>query len=178
MKTKRTLQFAALLAVAMAFGGVFLFLQQVDAHNHLIPEAGKAQSLELRMEPGNAEVHSGTPTFRVAEFGKSLDGKATSGIWECVGPTKFTWSFGLDEAIYVLEGGATVEYLGKTFEITAGTETHFFAGTKAVWTVPERIKKSWALYHPPLLSRVFRKLSDFIPANADLSANAFALELK
>ena len=101
---------------------------------------------------------SGTPTFRSNTFGTSQDHSSSSGIWECVGPTQFVWHYGTDETIYILEGSAEIEYLGKKFTLAAGDSTHFAAGTSANWVVRERIKKTWVLYDPGRLVRFMRRL--------------------
>jgi uncharacterized cupin superfamily protein len=82
-----------------------------------------------------------------------------SGIWECTGPGQFRWEYSVDEAIYILEGSADIEYLGNRFTLSAGDSTKFIAGTSANWTVPNRIKKTFRIYDPGrLTTRLMRRL--------------------
>jgi len=83
---------------------------------------------------------------------------AASGIWECVGPGQFTWKYGVDETIYILEGSVDIEYLGGKFTLNAGDTTHFTQGTDATWTVRDRVKKTFTVYKVDFLSRVVRRL--------------------
>jgi len=103
-------------------------------------------------------IVSGTPVFRSNYFGSSYDKSTSSGIWECTGPARFVWHYGVDETIYILEGSAEIEYLGRRFTLGAGDCTHFIAGTAANWSVAERIKKSYTLYEPGSLVRKVRRL--------------------
>ena len=103
-------------------------------------------------------IISGSPAIRANSFGSSHDSSAISGVWECDGPAKFEWHYVTDEAIYILEGTAEIEYLGKKLLLTAGDRTQFAAGTKAIWTVPNRVKKAYLLHDPGRLVRMMRKL--------------------
>src|SRR4051812_28835063 len=78
-------------------------------------------------------ITSGSPTFRSNTFGASFDRSTSSGLWECTGPGAFTWHYGTDESIYILEGSAEVVYLGRKFTLQPGDCTHFVAGTTANW---------------------------------------------
>jgi uncharacterized cupin superfamily protein len=109
-------------------------------------------------------VISGSPKFRVNIFGQSSDKSAISGIWECTGPAQFEWHYGVDESIYILEGTVDIEYLGKKFTLRAGDSTHFAAGTKAKWTVSDRVKKTFAIYQVGRFTRLMRRI--FNPATA------------
>ena len=101
---------------------------------------------------------SGSPKIRVNEYGQSHYESFTSGIWECTGPAQFEWHYPVDESIYILEGAVQIEYLGKKFTLNAGDSTHFAAGTVAKWTVPERVKKTYAIYEPGRLVRLMRRI--------------------
>lgn len=120
-----------------------------------------AQAISSPMKPSVIPVSwitSGSPKFRSTLFGESHDGSSQSGLWECTGPGEFTWHYQEDEAIYVIEGGADIEYLGRKFTIHPGESTHFAAGTTANWTVHDHIKKTWTLYEPGSLVRVMRRI--------------------
>jgi len=103
-------------------------------------------------------IVSGTPKFHITGYGEAPDKSAGSGIWECVGPGKFVWKYGVDETIYILEGSVDIEYLGEKFTLHAGDSTHFTQGTDATWTVRDRVKKTFTVYKVDFLSRVVRRL--------------------
>lgn len=109
-------------------------------------------------------VLSGTPNFRATETTRSPDGRTITGLWACDGPTRFEWTFGLDETVHLLEGRVEVEYLGRKFTLLPGSVATFHAGTKAIWTVPEHAKKSYTLHHPGRLGLLMRRL---FPVEAD-----------
>lgn len=113
-----------------------------------VPAASSA-ALALPVKPFEVDpswVKEGKPNFRAAEFFKSHDGKTSSGIFECDGPSVFEWHYQLDESIYVLEGGVDIEYQGKKFSLKPGESAFFRAGTTALWHVPKGIRKTWTLH--------------------------------
>ena len=91
-------------------------------------------------------VKDGKPNFRATEFFKSHDGKTSSGIFECDGPSTFEWHYQLDETVYVLDGGVDVDYQGKQFSLKPGETAFFRAGTTATWHVSKGIRKAWTLH--------------------------------
>ena len=120
-----------------------------------------AQAVSMPLKPSAIPaswIASGSPKFSSNRFTESIDGSSHSGLWECTGPGEFTWHYTEDEAIYVLEGGAEVEYLGRKFTIKPGDATRFAAGTTAKWVVPDHIKKTWILYEPGTLVRMMRRI--------------------
>jgi uncharacterized protein len=106
-------------------------------------------------------VISGSPVFRANVFQQSRHAATLSGVWECVGPAKFEWRYGVDESIYILEGAVEIEYLGRKIRLVAGDSTHFAAGTKAVWTVSDRVKKTYYINRPGRLTRAMRRFFPF-----------------
>jgi len=103
-------------------------------------------------------IVAGSPRFRIAGFGSAPGNSAGIGIWECVGPAKFTWYYGVDETIHILEGSVDIEYMGKKFTLNAGDTTHFSYGTSATWTVRNHVKKTFAVYKLDLFDRIARRL--------------------
>lgn len=114
--------------------------------------AGHPQLKPLDVNP--AWAIDGKPNFRATEFFKSSDGKTSSGIFEC-DASSFEWHYSHDEAIYILEGGVELEYLGKKFNLQAGDSAFFRAGTVARWKVPQHVRKTWTLYDAGKLARKF-----------------------
>lgn len=106
-----------------------------------------------------AWIISGEPVVHTAVFERSPHWASSSGIWECIGPARFVWDYSVDETIYVLEGSADIEYMGKTFTLHAGDSTRFVAGTRATWTVNDRIKKTFRIQKP---GRVIKAVRSFL----------------
>lgn len=104
-----------------------------------------------------ATVSVGKPGFRAAPFAESANGATSSGVWASDGPATFEWQFGSDEVVYVLEGRVEVEYLGNQFNLVPGDTAMFLQGTRAVWHVPRHVKKSYKLFNPNALVRLWRR---------------------
>ncbi|MFZ1908331.1 MAG: cupin domain-containing protein [Burkholderiales bacterium] len=117
-------------------------------------------------------IISGSPVFRANVFQHSRHAATLSGIWECVGPAKFEWRYGVDESIYVLEGSVEIEYLGRKIRLVAGDSAHFAAGTTAVWTVTDHVKKTYYINRPGLLMRAIRRV---FPLDSRPAARSAAL---
>lgn len=103
-------------------------------------------------------VKSGTPNFRNVETLRSPDGKTISGLWGCDGPSTFEWTFHMDETVHLLEGLVEIEYLGNRFTLRPGDTATFHAGSKAVWHVPQSVKKAYTLHHPGRLALLWRRM--------------------
>jgi len=63
----------------------------------------------------------------------------------------------------------SISYLGKRLLLKAGDRTQFAAGTKAIWTVPNRVKKAYLIHDPGRLVRVIRKFLN--PPNLALAGD-------
>lgn len=103
-------------------------------------------------------VLEGTPNFRATEISKSPDGRSTTGLWACDGPSTFEWQFGVDETVHLLEGLVEVRYQGREFTLKPGDTATFLAGTRAVWHVPQYARKAFSLHEPGRLVRTLRRL--------------------
>jgi len=126
-------------------------------YNEFAQKLGQREFIEIKPAPiPGPWVISGSPVCESNVFGRSHDGSSTSGIWGCTGPAKFRWHYQGDETIYILEGLAEIEYLGKKFTLRAGDTTHFTDGTSAVWHVPERIRKTWRIYEVGRAAKLMR----------------------
>jgi len=122
-------------------------------------------------EISSSQIISGSPVFHSNTFGRSYDGTTSSGLWECIGPAEFTWQYGIDETIYILEGSAEIEYLGRSFTLRPGDCTHFAARTVARWAVRERVKKSYTLYEPGQVVRKMRRIMRLLGIDGMLAAS-------
>ncbi len=152
----------ASIAVNLVFLGVFA--ASFGRHAADIPEPS-TKALARILQPMQVDptwIKSGTPKFMVAESAviNPPVGSLTTGLWSCDGPATFDWSYGVDETVHILEGMAQIEYLGETLVLKVGDTAFFQAGTKATWTVPQRVSKSFVLHDPGLLSRLYRRVVD------------------
>lgn len=146
--------FSGIAGAAIALAGVQLMSIAKHRNNISAPSDAAAHPQLKPLEVNSSWVIEGKPNFRATEFFKSSDGKTTSGIFECDAST-FEWHYSHDEAIYILEGGVELEYLGKKFSLKAGDSAFFRAGTVARWKVPQHIRKTWTLYDAGRLERKF-----------------------
>ncbi|MES2185577.1 MAG: cupin domain-containing protein [Pseudomonadota bacterium] len=152
--------------IAFALGGVVTLLAvalvEIAWHVGRMPVASTAsRSLPLTsFDPAAAAtVRSGQPNFRALTFATSPDNKTTSGVWSAEGPSSFEWSYGSDEAVYIHEGLVHVDYQGKQFSLGPGETAFFHAGTRATWTVPQHVRKSWSIHETSRLTRWYRQLT-------------------
>lgn len=137
-----------------------VYLELGDDFVHAPPPSKVAQHRMLApIDVNPAWIKSGTPKF-LSAYTSELDSVGVStGLWSCEGPTVFEWVYGTDETIHVLEGGAEIEYLGTHLSIGPGDTVFFRSGTKATWTVKDRIYKSWVLHDPGRLARWYRRIT-------------------
>lgn len=135
-----------------------LFAYETHEHVDRMPEPSQA-SLALPLthyDAPEAKVVSGDPRFRGTAYAISADAKTVSGIWAADGPSTFHWTYAGDEAVYIQEGVAEVNYQGKTFALKPGDHAFFHAGTVATWTVPQHVRKSWTVHGANRLVRWWR----------------------
>ncbi len=124
------------------------------------PASATSQPLPLQSHDAPAAtVISGKPNFRAVTYATSSDNKTTSGIWMADGPSTFDWFYGSDEAVYIHDGLVNVEYQGRKFTLNPGETAFFHAGTKATWTVPHHVRKSWTIHETSRLTRWWRQLT-------------------
>jgi uncharacterized cupin superfamily protein len=96
-----------------------------------------------------AWILEGNPVARNALLSSSLDGTASSYIWDCTAG-RFNWFYEADETIYVIEGGVIVKDMaGIAHRLSAGDTIFFPAGTHAEWIIETYIRK-FALIRTPL----------------------------
>ncbi len=108
------------------------------------------------VEVNPAWIKQGKPSFAQVEIYSTPDGRTSSGLWSCTGPTTFEWQFAVDETVYVLEGEVEITYQGHQFTLRPGDTATFHGGTSAVWKVSKYLKKSYALHNPGPLGRLWR----------------------
>ncbi|HMH88773.1 MAG TPA: cupin domain-containing protein [Steroidobacteraceae bacterium] len=86
-------------------------------------------------------VLEGDPITRNKILSSSVDGTATTLIWDCTAG-RFNWFYDVDETIYVIEGSVTVkDFGGLPRRLQAGDTIFFPAGARAEWHVEDYIRK-------------------------------------
>ncbi len=144
----------AAVVVAQAAVAVFEAGRYVQRAPRASQQAVPRPLLPVQVDP--AWIRSGTPRFSATEALRSPDGRSASGLWACEGPASFEWTFALDETVQVLEGEVHIDYRGHRFTLGPGDSATFAHGSKAVWMVPQRLKKAYTLHQPPRLVRLWR----------------------
>lgn len=121
---------------------------------------------EVRMKPcpiNPGWVIEGAPVARNFVLSQSLDGSATTLLWDCTSGV-FEWRYDIDETVYILEGGVHIrDPEGDERFIGAGDHVLFRAGSVAVWRVEDYVRKVAFCRNPVpvplmLVTRALRKL--------------------
>jgi uncharacterized cupin superfamily protein len=80
----------------------------------------EVEKIALEPSPINRDwILEGDPRARAVLLSSSADGTASTFIWDCTAG-RFNWYYGVDETIYVLEGGMTIKDAGGTHHLNAG----------------------------------------------------------
>jgi uncharacterized protein len=98
--------------------------------------------VEFRPSPINPEwIVEGAPIARAAVVARSIDGFATTFMWDC-SPGKFRWVYNNDETLHVLSGNVILdEGLPTEKHVGTGDVVYFPAGSVANWHVTNHIVK-------------------------------------
>ena len=88
-----------------------------------------------------AWIIEGTPQARSKILSTSEDQTACTIVWDC-SKGKFKWIYDFDETVHVIEGGMIVDDgHGGPRKIGVGDVLFFPAGSQAVWTVENYVRK-------------------------------------
>jgi len=121
------------------------------------PKNSHAQQLAMRPQKISPDwIKSGTPIFLTGRYAESPDQRASSGVWSCEGPATFEWQFDCDETVLILDGRVEIDYLGEKFALEPGGTALFYAGTRAVWHVPQYVRKTYMIHYPNYIVRLAR----------------------
>ena len=104
--------------------------------------AGRPEEVVLDEAPINPNwITSGTPHARAGLHSPSIDGRASTHIWDCTAGS-FWWTFGDDETVVILEGEVRVTTeLGESRTLFQGDIAYFAGGTRALWEVDNYVRK-------------------------------------
>jgi len=86
-------------------------------------------------------------------LGVSHDDSSYATIWEC-SPGRFSWDYGWDETVYLLEGHVTLYHNGQAQEVRGGDLVTFHAGSQVVWDIHEKVRKLAFLHRPSLVGKI------------------------
>lgn len=108
-----------------------------------------ARTAELTAWPIPADqILEGDPEARGVVFSRSSDRRMLRGVWRC-GAGTFTWHFGWDETLVVIEGDATVELdTGERVELRPGVTAFFERNHDSTWTIRVPVLKGFHIDSP------------------------------
>jgi uncharacterized protein len=104
--------------------------------------AGRPEDVVLRDAPINPDwIVDGKPAARAGLHSPSMDGNASTQIWECSAGT-FWWTFHDEETVFILEGKVRITTPnGETRTLQPGDIAYFAEGTRALWDIDDYVKK-------------------------------------
>jgi len=140
-------------------GGLMAFAPKEDTR----PEITKASATMTlgKSALGGGQVIDGSPQESGSgKLGVAKDNGAYAAIWECT-PGKFSWSYGDDEIVFVLEGRATLWHDAMPQELRAGDLVTFHAGSTVIWDIHEKVRKVAFFHHPSRFGRFKTWLASF-----------------
>jgi uncharacterized protein len=106
------------------------------------PVAFSKSDVELKPSPINPEwIIEGRPVARNSILSRSADETACTIVWDC-SKGKFNWYYDFDETVHFIEGSVTIDDgHGPARTLGPGDVIFFPAGSQAVWTVDNYIRK-------------------------------------
>lgn len=125
-----------------------------------------------------AWVIEGAPVARNFVLSRSLDGSASTLLWDCTTGV-FNWHYDIDETVYVLEGSVVVrDDNGVEHRLGPGDHALFRAGSHAVWRVDDYVRKVAFCRNPVpqpvmLAVRAVKKLARMVGLAPSSSAPMF-----
>jgi uncharacterized protein len=88
-----------------------------------------------------ATILEGEPVARSRQQTGSDDGRLNTSVWDCTAG-RFTWFFGCDEIVHIVEGSVVVtDELGRSRTLGVGDVALFQKGTTTTWEVEEYVRK-------------------------------------
>jgi len=103
---------------------------------------GRPDEVALLDAPINPDwIVKGDPRARAGLHSPSIDGNASTHIWECTAGA-FWWTFHDEETVLILEGQVRVTTpSGEARTLQSGDIAYFAEGTKALWDIDNYVKK-------------------------------------
>lgn len=109
---------------------------------------------ELASDPIRVSwIIDGSPQARTKRLATASDGQSFTALWDC-SAGRFTWHFGSDETVYILDGEVNVTCpSGTNRTLRPGDVAYFPAGIVSEWHVASYVKKLAFVRHRPSLAR-------------------------
>lgn len=111
--------------------------------------AARPEDVMLEEAPINPDwIVAGAPVARSGLHSPSMDGKASTNIWECTAGS-FWWTFYNEETVVILEGSVRVtSQHGAVRLLEAGDIAYFAKDTRALWEIEDYVRKIAFVRHP------------------------------
>jgi len=111
--------------------------------------AARPEDVVLEDAPINPDwIIAGQPIARAGLHSTSIDGKASTNIWECTAGG-FWWTFFHEETVVILEGAVRVtSQNGAIRTLKAGDIAYFARDTKTLWEIDDYVRKIAFCRHP------------------------------
>lgn len=97
-----------------------------------------------RMDPSPidpATIIEGSPVARSTQLLGTDDQRLNTSMWDCTAG-RFSWSFGYDEIVHIVEGSVTVtDEQGRSRTFGVGDVALFQRGTTTTWEVTDYVRK-------------------------------------
>ena len=106
-------------------------------------------------------VIDGNPCPRMRITATARGGGISSGVW-CCQPSRFTFTYHVDEYVHIISGRVTVIANTHVHELSAGSTAMFPRGLRTEWTVHEPIHKVFVLGNEPRSTRFFRRVRSIV----------------
>ena len=102
----------------------------------------EGKNVKMEDAPIKADwVVEGEPKARNCVLSRSIDGAATTLLWDCTAGV-FNWHYDIDETVYILEGSVIIrDENGVEHILGPGDQALFRAGSRALWRVPNYVHK-------------------------------------
>lgn len=121
-------------------------------------------------------IEAGDPRARCAILALTDDRLAMTVHWECTAG-RFTWRYEMDETIFILEGGCTLNQPGvPELRLGPGDSAHFSRGAAVTWTVESYVRKiGFCKSAPPRAFSLGLRLLQGVWRRVKKSSRAFGL---
>ncbi|WP_051471273.1 cupin domain-containing protein [Patulibacter minatonensis] len=88
-----------------------------------------------------ATILDGAPVARARTQAGTADGRLSTTVWDCTAG-RFTWFFGCDEIVHIVEGSVVVtDEQGRSRTLGVGDVALFEKDTTTTWDVAEYVRK-------------------------------------
>jgi uncharacterized protein len=175
MKQTRVYSLGAVMLVGLGIGA-----DMIHAKTTQNTTVGFVDPMTVALQPApiNKEwILEGRPQTFAKQIARSDDGSQDVFVWQ-TSAGRFNWFYGMDEVVTVIDGAVYVTDQNTKVERRLGPgDTAFFpAGSKAVWRVPDHVRKVATMNHilpGPMASaiRILRRLKNWAQPSEAFAAS-------